>query len=41
MNDPTNRGNILNANVTEFGVAYVTSENSLLGSYFVVIFAKP
>jgi uncharacterized protein YkwD len=22
MNDPTNRGNILNANVTEFGIAY-------------------
>jgi uncharacterized protein YkwD len=41
MNDPTNRGNILNANVTELGIAYVTSPNSLLGSYFVVIFAKP
>ena len=41
MGDPANRGNILNANVTEFGVAFVTSENSLLGNYFVVIFAKP
>lgn len=41
MSDPTNRGNILNANVTEFGIAFVTSENSLLGNYFVVVFAKP
>lgn len=41
MNDPTNRGNILNANVTEFGIAYVVSDKSLLGGYFVVIFAKP
>ena len=41
MSDPTNRGNIINANVTEFGIAFVTSENSLLGNYFVVVFAKP
>lgn len=41
MGDSTNRGNILNANVTEFGIAFVTSENSLLGNYFVVVFAKP
>ncbi len=41
MNDPTNRGNILNANVTEFGIAYVVSDKSLLGGYFVVVFAKP
>ena len=41
MNDPANRANILNANVTEFGIAYVTSEDSLLGNYFVVVFAKP
>ena len=41
MNDPANRGNILNANVTEFGIAYVVSDKSLLGGYFVVIFAKP
>jgi uncharacterized protein YkwD len=41
MSDPANRANILNANVTEFGIAYVTSEDSLLGNYFVVVFAKP
>ena len=41
MNDPANRGNILNANVTEFGIAFAGSENSLLGNYFVVVFAKP
>jgi uncharacterized protein YkwD len=41
MNDPANRGNILNANVTEFGIAFAGSESSMLGNYFVVVFAKP
>jgi uncharacterized protein YkwD len=39
--DPTSHANILNANVTEIGIAYVVSEKSLLGGYFVVVFAKP
>jgi len=41
MSDSVNRANLLNGNVTEFGIAYVTSDKSLLGGYFVVIFAKP
>ena len=41
MNDPVSRANILNSGVTEFGVAYVVSDKSLLGSYFVVVLAKP
>ncbi len=39
--DATSRANILNANVTEIGIAYEVSDKSLLGGYFVVIFAKP
>jgi uncharacterized protein YkwD len=39
--DSTSLANLLNPNVTEFGIAYVTSSNSLLGGYFVVVFAKP
>ncbi len=33
--------NILNPNVTEMGVTYVSNENTLFGAYFVAIFAKP
>jgi len=40
-NDSEGRSNILNANVTEFGVAYQVYDKSLLGGYFVVVFAKP
>ena len=40
-NDSTSRSNILNPNVTEFGVTYQVSDSSLLGGYFVVVFAKP
>jgi uncharacterized protein YkwD len=40
-NDSESRSNILNANVTEFGVAYQVWDKSLLGGYFVVVFAKP
>lgn len=40
-NDATSNANMLNANVTDFGIAYVSSDQSLLGGYFVVVFAKP
>jgi uncharacterized protein YkwD len=35
------RENMLNPNVTEMGVTYVSDENTLFGAYFVVTFAKP
>jgi uncharacterized protein YkwD len=35
------RADILNANTTVVGVAYVSSDESMLGSYFVVVSAKP
>lgn len=35
------RDNILNPNVTEVGIAYVSDEKTLFGAYFVVTFAKP
>lgn len=41
MSDPTSKGDLLNANTTVFGIAYVTSDKSLLGGYFVVVSAKP
>lgn len=41
MNDPTQRAEILNSGTTDLGVAYVSSEDSLLGGYFVLITAKP
>ena len=41
MSDPASYANILNKDVTEIGIAYLASDNSLLGGYFVVIFAKP
>lgn len=37
----TYRDNILNRDVTEIGIAYVSDENTLFGAYFVVTFAKP
>ena len=40
-NDSTSRSNILNPNVTEFGISYQVSDQSLFGGYFVVLFAKP
>ncbi|HEU0291699.1 MAG TPA: LysM peptidoglycan-binding domain-containing protein [Anaerolineales bacterium] len=40
-NDSASRANILNPNVTEFGISYQVSEKSLFGGYFVVLFAKP
>ena len=41
MNDPAHRADLLNPNTTIFGIAYVTSEDSMLGGYFVVVSAKP
>jgi len=41
MGDPAHRADILNANTTVFGIAYVTSADSMLGGYFVVVSAKP
>jgi uncharacterized protein YkwD len=41
MDDPASHANILNKDVTEIGIAYLASEKSLLGGYFVVVFAKP
>lgn len=35
------RQNMLNSNVTEVGIAYVSDENTLFGAYFVVTFANP
>ena len=41
MSDSASRADILNPNTTVFGVAYVSSEVSMLGGYFVVVSAKP
>ena len=41
MNDTDSRADLLNANTTVMGVAYVTSDDSLLGGYFVVVSARP
>ena len=41
MNDPAHRADLLNPNTSIFGIAYVTSEDSMLGGYFVVVSAKP
>ena len=40
MSDPTSKADLLNANTTVFGIAYVSSDKSLLGGYFVVVSAK-
>lgn len=41
MSDPASKADLLNANTTVFGIAYATSDDSLLGGYFVVVSAKP
>lgn len=41
MSDSDSRADLLNANTTAVGIAYVTSDESLLGGYFVVISARP
>lgn len=41
MGNPESKADLLNANTTVVGVAYVNSEESLLGGYFVVISARP
>ena len=41
LSDPASKADLLNANTTAFGVAYVSSDKSLLGGYFVVVSAKP
>lgn len=41
MSDPASKADLLNSTTTEFGIAYVSSEQSLLGGYFVVVSAKP
>jgi len=40
MSDPTSKADLLNANTTVLGVAYMSSDKSLLGGYFVVVMAK-
>ena len=41
MSDTDSRADLLNANTTVMGIAYVTSDESLLGGYFVVVSARP
>jgi len=41
LSDSASLANILNTNTTMFGVASVSSEESMLGGYFVVVSAKP
>ncbi|HEX5810342.1 MAG TPA: LysM peptidoglycan-binding domain-containing protein [Anaerolineales bacterium] len=41
MSDPDASDDLLNPNTTVFGIAYVTSDESLLGGYFVVVSASP
>jgi uncharacterized protein YkwD len=41
MGDPDSSDDLLNANTTVVGIAYVTSDESLLGGYFVVVSARP
>ncbi len=41
MNDAQTRAEILNTSITEFGIAYVASDDSLFGGYFVLVTAKP
>jgi uncharacterized protein YkwD len=40
MSNPQNRENILRADFTVIGIAYVSSDESLFGGYFVVIMAN-
>jgi len=41
LSDADSKADLLNANTTVVGIAYVTSDESLLGGYFVVVSAKP
>ena len=41
IGDPDSKADLLNAETTAVGIAYVTSDESLLGGYFVVVSAKP
>jgi uncharacterized protein YkwD len=41
MGDADSKADLLNANTTAVGIAYVTSDESMLGGYFVVVSAKP
>jgi len=41
MSDADSKADLLNASTTVVGIAYVTSDESLLGGYFVVLSAKP
>jgi uncharacterized protein YkwD len=41
MSDTESRADLLNANTTVVGISYVSSEESLLGGYFVVVSARP
>jgi uncharacterized protein YkwD len=40
MSDPASKADLLNPNTTVFGIAYVSSDKSQLGGYFVVVSAK-
>ena len=39
--NPATKADLLNPNTTVVGIAYVSSDTSLLGGYFVVVSAKP
>jgi uncharacterized protein YkwD len=41
MNDPAQRSEVLNTATTDIGIAYVSSPDSMLGGYFVLLTAKP
>ncbi|MGB8983972.1 MAG: LysM peptidoglycan-binding domain-containing protein [Anaerolineales bacterium] len=41
MSDPKSKADLLNPDTNVFGIAYASSEQSLLGGYFVVVSAKP
>ena len=41
MSDPDSKADLLNANTTVVGIAYVTSDESLFGGYFVVLSGTP
>jgi uncharacterized protein YkwD len=41
MGDTESRADLLNTSTTVVGIAYVTSDESLLGGYFVVVSANP
>jgi uncharacterized protein YkwD len=41
LGDPDARADLLNEDTTAVGIAYKTSDDSLLGGYFVVVSASP